>query len=386
MTRVIPLRDLGMNDLRVDFGDDECAANFERFLRKHARECHVVAIQDYPDPDAIASALAYRMLAAVHDIDVDIVYEGRVSHQENLALTQLVDVEMTRYTEGLPLDGYDGAVYIDNQGTTTRLFDRLRAAEVRALAVIDHHAPQGVLEPEFSDIRPIGAAATILTDYLRSGHTLELSAENEAHVQLATALVHALRSETNGFIRAGPEEHAAAAYLSRFHDPQLLESILRVQRSRGTMEVIRTALTDRIVKGGFSFAGVGYVRHAERDAIPQATDFLLTEENVHTAIVYGILQGEGDREVVVGSVRTSRITLDVDQFLKSALGSDARGRYYGGGRSRAGGFEIPVGFLEGTQDPEQLRLKWETFDQQIQAKLLKAAGIEVDEPPSAAER
>ena len=383
---MIPLRDLGMNDLRVDFGDDECAATFERFLRKHARECHVVAIQDYPDPDAIASALAYRMLAAVHDIDVDIVYEGRVSHQENLALTQLVDVEMTRYTEGLPLDGYDGAVYIDNQGTTTRLFDRLRAAEVRALAVIDHHAPQGVLEPEYSDIRPIGAAATILTDYLRSGHTLELSAENEAHVQLATALVHALRSETNGFIRAGPEEHAAAAYLSRFHDPQLLESILRVQRSRGTMEVIRTALTDRIVKGGFSFAGVGYVRHAERDAIPQATDFLLTEENVHTAIVYGILQGEGDREVVVGSVRTSRITLDVDQFLKSALGSDARGRYYGGGRSRAGGFEIPVGFLEGTQDPEQLRLKWETFDQQIQAKLLKAAGIEVDELPQTSER
>jgi nanoRNase/pAp phosphatase (c-di-AMP/oligoRNAs hydrolase) len=101
---------------------------------------------------------------------------------------------------------------------------------------------------------------------------------------------------------------------------------------------------------------VGYLRHADRDAIPQATDFLQTEENVHTTIVYGILLGEGDREVVVGSVRTSKLTLDVDQFLKSALGSDARGRYYGGGRSRAGGFEIPVGFLEGTTDPEQLKM------------------------------
>jgi nanoRNase/pAp phosphatase (c-di-AMP/oligoRNAs hydrolase) len=379
MAGVIPLRELGMKEVRVDFGDDARAGEFERFLRRHARENHLVAIQDYPDPDAIASALAYRMLARVHAIDVDIVYEGRVSHQENLALTQLVDVEMTRYTEGLPLDSYDGAAYIDNQGTTTRLFDRLRSADVPALAVIDHHAPQGVLDAEFADIRPIGAAATILTDYLRAGRTLRLDAENEAHVHLATALVHALRSETNGFIRAGPEEHAAAAYLSRFHDPQLLESILRVQRSRGTMEVIRTALTDRIVRGGFSFAGVGYVRHAERDAIPQATDFLLTEENVHTAIVYGILQGEGDREVVVGSVRTSRITLDVDQFLKTALGSDSRGRYYGGGRSRAGGFEIPVGFLEGTTDPEQMRLKWETFDQHIQAKLLGAAGLAATE-------
>ncbi len=372
---VLPLREVLTRDVPIDFGEDSRPREFEEFLRRHAREAHVVAVQDYPDPDAIASALAYRTLAAQHDITVDIVYEGRISHQENLALTQLVDIDMTRYTEGLPLDGYDGAVFIDNQGTTTRLLDRLRAANVPTIAIIDHHAPQNVLEPEFTDIRPIGAAATILTDYIRSGLTFTLDGEQEAHVHLATALVHALRSETNGFIRAGPEEHAAAAYLSRFHDPQLLESILRVQRSRGTMDVIRTALTGRMAQRGYSIAGVGYVRHAERDAIPQATDFLLTEENVHTAIVYGILQGEGDREVVVGSMRTSKITMDVDQFLKSALGSDSRGRYYGGGRSRAGGFEIPVGFLEGTNDPEQMRLKWETFDQQIRAKLIAAAGI-----------
>jgi nanoRNase/pAp phosphatase (c-di-AMP/oligoRNAs hydrolase) len=202
-----------------------------------------------------------------------------------------------------------------------------------------------------------------------------MDSEKESHARLATALVHALRTETLGFIRAGPEEYAAGAFLSRFQDPQLLESILRVQRSRGTMEVIRIALTDRILNGGFSLAGVGYLRHADRDAIPQATDFLLSEENVHTALVYGILVGEGEREVVVGSMRTSKLTLDVDQYLKSALGSDGRGRYFGGGRSRAGGFEIAVGFLEGQQDQEQMRLKWEAFNQQIRGRLLKAAGL-----------
>src|SRR5690606_148405 len=242
----------------------------------------------------------------------------------------------------------------------------------------DHHAPQGILQAEYTDIRPIGAAATIFTDYLRSGEVLTLDETNTLHAELATALVHALRSETIGFIRAGPEEYAAGAYLSRFADQALLESILRVQRSRGTMDVIRIALTDRVVMGGWSIAGVGYLRHADRDAIPQATDFLQTEENVHTAIVYGLLLGEGDREVIVGSVRTSKVTLDVDQFLKAALGSDARGRYYGGGRSRAGGFEIPVGFLEGVTDAEQMRLKWEAFNQQIRGKLMRAAGLEPD--------
>ena len=358
------------------FGDDERARAFARFLAAHRGEAHVATLQDYPDPDAISSALAYRMLAARHDIEVDVVYEGRVSHQENLALIHALEIELTRYTDALPLDRYDGAVFIDNQGTTTRLTERIQQAGVPALAVIDHHAPQRLLRPEFEDIRPVGAAATIFADYLRSGEVLRLEEGRLDHVHLATALVHGLRSETGGFIRAGPEEFLAAVYLSRYVDPQLLESILRVQRSRGTMEVIRFALTERLVKGGFSIAGVGYLRHADRDAIPQATDFLLTEENVHTAIAYGILAGEGEREVVVGSVRTSRLTLDVDQFLKTALGSDPRGRYYGGGRARAGGFEIPVGFLEGALDAEQMRLKWDAFHRQIRARLLRAAGLE----------
>ena len=363
----------------LHFGDDERARAFAEFLQKHSGERHVVALQDFPDPDAIASAIAYRMLAARYNIEVDILYEGRISHQENLALVQLLDLNLIRFTEGVPLGDYDGAVFIDNQGTTTRLTDRLDDAKVPTLAIIDHHAPQGLLRAEFVDIRPVGAAATIMADYIRSGEIISLDSEKQEHVNLATALIHALRSETIGMVRAGPEEYAAGAFLSRYQDPQLLESILRVQRSRGTMEVIRIALTDRMVRSGFSIAGVGYLRHADRDAIPQATDFLLTEENVHTAIVYGIIYGEGEREVVTGSVRTSKLTLDVDQFLKSALGSDSRGRYYGGGRSRAGGFEIPVGFLEGNLDPEQMRLKWEAFNHQISSRLLRAAGIEAEE-------
>src|SRR5262245_22922950 len=280
----------------MHFGDDERAHAFAEFLQKHRGERHVVALQDFPDPDAISSALAYRMLGGRFDIEVEILYEGRISHQENLALVQVLDLELTRYTEGMPLNVYDGAVFIDNQGTTTRLTDRFERDKVASFAVIDHHAPQGLLRPEFTDIRPVGAAATILTDYIRSGEILTLDAEKQEHVHLATALVHALRSETTGMVRAGAEEYAAASFLSRFQDPRLLESILRVQRSRGTMEVIRIALTDRRVNAGFSIAGVGYMRHADRDAIPQATDFLLTEENVHNAIVYGIPVDEGKRQ------------------------------------------------------------------------------------------
>lgn len=368
-----------MLELAPHFGEDGRAGAFAAFLESHRGETHIVAVQDFPDPDAISSAMAYRTLAAEYDIGVDVVYEGRISHQENLALVNILSIDLIRFSDKVPLDRYDGAVYIDNQGTTTRLANRLAEAGVRALAVIDHHAPQGVLQPEFTDVRPVGAAATILVDYLRSGEILELDPDDATHGRLATALVHGLRTETNGLVRAGAEELLAASYLSRLLDVELLESIMRVQRSHGTMDVIETALSDRLIRGGISLAGVGYLRQADRDAIPQAADFLITEENVHTAIVYGIVQGEGERELVVGSVRTSKVTLDVDQFLKSALGTDLQGRHYGGGRERAGGFEIPVGFLEGTQDADHMRLKWDTFNRQIRGKLLGAAGIEEDE-------
>jgi DNA-binding CsgD family transcriptional regulator len=188
------------------FGNQERAHAFAAFLERHRGEDHIVALQDYPDPDAIAASLAYRMLAARFEIGVDIIYEGRISHQENLALVQVLDIALTRYTDAVPIAGFDGAIFIDNQGTTTRLTDRLAEARVPALAIIDHHAPQSVLEAEFTDIRPVGAAATLVVDYLRSGAVMQLDPERREHVQLATALVHAVRSETGDFVRAGPEE------------------------------------------------------------------------------------------------------------------------------------------------------------------------------------
>ncbi|HEX2092424.1 MAG TPA: hypothetical protein VHG28_08480, partial [Longimicrobiaceae bacterium] len=87
----------------------------------------------------------------------------------------------------------------------------------------------------------------------------------------------------------------------------------------------------------------------------------------------------GDREVVSGSLRTSKVTLSVDAFLKEALGSDVRGQPYGGGRSRAGGFEIDLGFLAGEDDADQREAKWTLFDQQIRRRLFRTAGVEVED-------
>ena len=346
-------------------------------LERHRSERQLIIVQDFPDPDALSCAWAYQLIAQQFDIQCDIVYAGTLSHQENIALVKLTGLPAQRWpvqtAKSKDLSVYTGCVLIDNQGTTSQLMPLVQDAGIPLTVVIDHHSLQGDLKPEFSDLRPfVRATATIFTQYLQAG-LLVFDNSVSQHVKCATALMHGLRSDTNRLMQAQEEDFQAAGYLSRFYDAQLLSAVLQANRSKRVMDVIERSLKNRIVQNNFSIAGVGYLRYDDRDAIPQAADFLVTEENVHTAVVYGIVHDEDEElEVVIGSLRTTKLTLDPDEFIKEAFGQDSQGRFFGGGRTGAGGFEIPMGFLSGfNENSSYAKLKWEVFDAQIKQKLLR---------------
>ncbi|MBI3651984.1 MAG: bifunctional oligoribonuclease/PAP phosphatase NrnA [Acidobacteria bacterium] len=349
------------------------SAELAALLETHKGERHAIVMQDYPDPDALSSAWAHKMIAAKYGIECDILYEGRISHQENLALVQLTDIDLVRYSDGDDLKQYQHTVFVDNQGTTSRLTDRFADLEVKPLVIVDHHEIQDRIQSIYTDIRKIGATATIYTQYIRAG-LLTLKKADPKHEMLATSLMHGIRSETSGLIRSGIEEMEAATFLTPFINHSMLEDILSVKRSKQVMDVIHLALENREIRDNYSISGVGYLRVEDRDSIPQAADFLLTEENAHTAIVYGIII-KGDREMVVGSMRTNKVTLNPDEFLKEALGATETGRYYGGGRRGAGGFEIPIGFLAGITDDELNRMKWHLYDELVKKKFFAKIGV-----------
>lgn len=352
------------------------AQKLAELLEAHRGERHIVVLHDYPDPDAISAAYAHRLISAQFDIETDIVYNGKISHQQNIALVRLLGLNLLHYDPAMDLGQYQGAVFVDNQGTTAEeIFQALEAAGVPALITIDHHELQERLKPQFSDIRRTGAVATIYAKYLEQGLVV-LEKSNKTHVIAATALMHGLISDTNSFIQANTEDFQAASFLSWFADAELLGQIMRQSRSKQVMELIRRALGDRLTVESFSIAGIGYVRAEDRDAIPQAADFLLSEENIHTAIVYGIVTGVDQQEKVIGSMRTLKITLDPDEFIKDVFGKDEAGHYFGGGKMLAGGFEIPIGFLSGEAGEEFRDLKWQVYDAQIKQKLFKKIGVE----------
>jgi nanoRNase/pAp phosphatase (c-di-AMP/oligoRNAs hydrolase) len=356
---------------------NDTIAKLRSCLERHRGERQLVLLQDFPDPDALSGAWAYQLIAKQYGIQCEMVYAGTLSHQENIALVKLTSLPAKRWPANIirekDLSVYQGCVLIDNQGTTCQLLEHVLEAGIPITVIIDHHSQQEELSAEFIDIRPsTRATATILTQYLQGG-LLKLDSNMSDHVKCATALMHGLRSDTNRLMQAQEEDFVAAGYLSRFYDAQLLNAVLQVHRSKRVMDVIQRSLTNRVVQNNFLIAGVGYLRYDDRDAIPQAADFLVTEENVHTAVVYGIVHDEDEEvEVVIGSLRTSKLTLDPDEFIKEAFGKNIEGRFFGGGRFTAGGFEIPVGFLGGSNENSDFaKMKWEVFDNQIKQKLLR---------------
>ena len=351
------------------------AQGLASMLVERLGECHIVVMQDFPDPDALASAYAHQLISSQYDIAADLVYGDEVSHAQNRALVRVIGMNVSKFDGAMDLSKYQGAVFVDNQGTTApRIVDALEAAGVPALLVVDHHELQERLHPEFTDIRRVGATATLYAEYLAQG-LLPMDKARREHTLAATALMHGILTDTHGLIRAGADDFTAAAFLSRYRDADLLEQIMSQARTKQTMETIQKALGNRSIVENFSISGIGYIRLQDRDSIPQAADFMMTEENVHTAIVYGIIQGdEPASERLVGSLRTIKLTLAPDEFIKSVFGKDAAGRYHGGGKALAGAFEVPVGFLAGSGGDEFRELKWQLFDGQVKRKLLAKIG------------
>jgi nanoRNase/pAp phosphatase (c-di-AMP/oligoRNAs hydrolase) len=287
-----------------------------------------IVCHNNPDPDCLASAIALGRVAAAAGIDERrILYSGSVSHQQNRAFVNLLDVD---------LQPFDAEHVRDRPGESLLAFvDHSVPGENNEVpegthvdVVVDHHPAEGI-EARFVDHREaVGATATILTEYV-----IELEVSLDA--TLATALLFAIRRETLGFLRGATRaEYEAAGELHDHADRDLLRRLSTPSVSGATVDAIADAIDNRSVRGAVLISHVG--RTSERDAIPQAADYLATLEGVETAVVFGIV---GDAIQLSGRSTDSRV--HVGETLRRAFGDVGSA---GGHREMAGG-EIPLGIF-----------------------------------------
>lgn len=293
-----------------------------------------VFMHDNPDPDAIASAVALCRVAETVGTESEACYFGDISHQENRAFVNLLDLDLRNVDEDVDLSEFAAIALVDHSRPGVN--DQL-PPETEVDVVIDHHPPKEPVEARYVDLRSdVGATSTLLAEHVqRLG--IELSED------VSTGLLYGIRVDTKDFAReVSTADFEAASYLLPLADTATLERVESPSVSADTFETIARAIRNRQLDGPVLATCVGAL--TDRDALAQAADQLLNMEGVTTTLVYGFMDG-----TVYISARARGTTIDLGETLRAAF--DQIGS--AGGHADMAGAQIPLGLLGEVEDEEE---------------------------------
>jgi nanoRNase/pAp phosphatase (c-di-AMP/oligoRNAs hydrolase) len=275
-------------------------------IRAHFEDASriLILMQDDPDPDAIASALALRTLLGRNRTGAPICTFGTITRPENLAMCEILDIDVEPITTR-EMHGFDRVAMVDVQPS----FLEERFVEVDL--VIDHHPIEEPIRARIRDVRPsYGATSTILVEYLRA-------ADVKITQRLATALLYGIKADTLGLERGGTRADLDAyAYLYLLANHNALRRIERPALGEAALDALAAGLAKRRIIKGVFFSHLGAV--ATADLIPQFADFGLQAKGVEWSVVSGVVGDEV--HVSVRSVGYVRSAGDVTRAAFGDLG------------------------------------------------------------------
>jgi nanoRNase/pAp phosphatase (c-di-AMP/oligoRNAs hydrolase) len=238
----------------------------------------LLLVQDDPDPDGLASALALRTLLGRNRLTAVIGSFGAVARPENAAMAELLDIGVQRI-----------------QPRALAEFDRVALLDVQPFhspdiptdvdLVIDHHPRRTNFTARIKDVRPrYGATSTILTEYL-------LASETPISQRLATALLYGIKTDTQLLGRdTTPMDVAAFSALYPMVNYALLRRIDRPQLPRRDLSTLSHAFRNAHIEDDVLFSHLGPL--SREDVVPYIADFCLEVEGVDWAVVSGVYEGK----------------------------------------------------------------------------------------------
>jgi nanoRNase/pAp phosphatase (c-di-AMP/oligoRNAs hydrolase) len=346
---VVSLAAIGEDMIRPALERACTRARVER-IRAHfaGAERVLVLMQDDPDPDAIASALALKTLLGRTRVSAPLCTFGSITRPENLAMCKILDIEV---------EGIDAAA--------AARFDRVALVDVQPAflaarfedvdLVIDHHPSERPVRARLKDIRPsYGATSTILVEYLRA-------ADVKISQRLATALLYGIKSDTLGLERGGTRADLEAfAFLYLHANHNALRRIERPELSEAALDILARGLAGRRIVRGVFFSHLGPVGTV--DLVPQFADFGLQAEGVEWSVVSGVM---GDSVHV--SIRNVGWVRHAGEVARAAFG-DLGGA--GGHRTMAKAV-VPLRRLAAAEEARPVR---GGIEERIVQRFLRALG------------
>ncbi|MFZ5516226.1 MAG: DHH family phosphoesterase [Candidatus Zhuqueibacterota bacterium] len=331
---------------------DVAGQNLKRLDRIiHGRETLTIVMHDYPDPDALASAMILSYLVRNrYGVRPRIVYGGVITRAENRAMVQQLKLHVLPIS-GVRLDKHSLIAMVDTQpGFGNNSLSR----QLVPAMVFDHHRGGDLAHVQLADVRPeYGASATMLIEYLHA-------AGLEILVDIATAVTYAIRTETQELGR-DVSQADIDTYLSVYEkaNKHKLAKIFHPSLPNQYYSMLFTALQQAKI-----FQHLIHV-HLKEVASPEfvalIADLLLRHERMGWSLVTGRYH-----EQLFISMRCNHPQAHAGKMLKQIVGTMGSA----GGHPRMAGGQIPC-----TEENEQ---EWERLETEVVGRFLTKLSIRRD--------
>lgn len=288
-------------------------------LLQYIKKSHVyVQMHNYPDQDALASALGLKELLQAKGKEVTIVYHGIIERNNTLMMVDAFKIEIIPI-ENINFNSDDEIIIVDGQKGNINMLDSLGCK----IACIDHHKMQSISCYLFYDIRSdVGSCSSIIASYFVENNVL-------MPMEIATALVYGIIMDTSHMSRSMSNlDIDMFSYLYKKANLSLLRKLETNTLKISDLYNYQKAISNLKIHGNIGISNIG--NECSDAMIGTISDFLLTLSEIEFTLLYSYRSGG-----LKFSVRNTIETIDASKIIRQALSDYGDG---GGHSDMAAGF------------------------------------------------
>lgn len=242
---------------------------------------HKVYIQthNFPDPDAIASAYGLKVFLHAFEIEADICYDGKIDKNSTKRMIDTFGIKLTHIDDIKNMGFEDYIVTVDAQKYNSNITD-FPGDEV---ACIDHHPTVIPCAYKYSDVRLVGACASLIAEYfVKSNMTMDTTT--------ATILLYGMKMDTDSFSRGVTAlDIEMFSYLHAIADNKKISDLYSNSMELDDLRAYGEAIKNIEIYENIGFA---YIPFDCPDAlIAMISEFILDLDVVEFSVVFAARNG-----------------------------------------------------------------------------------------------
>ncbi len=277
-----------------------------------------ILMHNYPDQDALASALGLQALFQAKGKHATIIYHGIIDKVNTLKMLELLAIKIFPLQD-VSLEPEDEIIIVDGQK------GNINMAETNGLVIacIDHHQLQNTACYRFHDIRSdVGACSSIITSYFLENNIPITS-------DLATALLYGIKIDTANLTRGVSHlDLTVFSHLYHCSNSIKLRSLEKNSIQLSDLISYKKAIENLETFGSLAIVNIG--NDCSEAMIATVNDFLFTISEIEFTLVYSY-RGGG----IKFSTRSALPSVDASDIMKTILAGFGDG---GGHSNMAAGF------------------------------------------------